>query len=74
MEKIDAIAPGNNAAKASVDIALHGDYGENRKTALAIAWFRIGENACDKKAHAGQEPAVVTKLEEAVVSKIIKVA
>lgn len=41
MQEIDAIAPGNNAAKASVDIALHDLWGKISGKAL---WNLLGTN------------------------------
>ena len=75
MEKIDAIAPGNNAAKASVDIALHDLWG---KVIGKPLWQLLGSELEKMPATSFTlgiaEPAVMQqKLEEASGFKIIKV-
>ena len=76
MQVVNALAPGNHAAKASIDIALHDLYGKLEGKPLWQIWgidpeatpctsYTIGYDACDS--------IVLLKVREADWAKILKV-
>ena len=76
MQVVNALAPGNHAAKASIDIALHDLYGKLADKPLWQIWgidpnatpctsYTIGYDACDS--------IVLVKVREADWAKILKV-
>ena len=76
MQLVNALAPGNHAAKASIDIALHDLYGKLEGKPLWQMWgidpettpctsYTIGYDACDS--------IVLLKVREADWAKILKV-
>jgi L-alanine-DL-glutamate epimerase-like enolase superfamily enzyme len=76
MQLVNALAPGNHAAKASIDIALHDLYGKLEGKPLWQIWgidpnatpctsYTIGYDACDS--------IVLVKVHEADWAKILKV-
>ena len=76
MQLVNALAPGNHAAKASIDIALHDLYGKLEGKPLWQIWgidpnttpctsYTIGYDACDS--------IVLLKVREADWAKILKV-
>ena len=75
LENVDEAAPGNNAAKASVDIALHDLVGK----IMNQPWYKIWGYSPENTPHTSftigiDEPEVVKqKVEEAAPYKILKV-